>query len=56
MTTIKMINQSCISGKKVVILAWMGEEIGLGNAQNEVLYDFEVELGQGQPPPKRLGS
>ena len=42
------------SGPNVVALAWMGDDLSRGQAQNGVSFDFEVKFdieGQGQPPP-----
>ena len=41
-----------------MILAWTGDELSRGQAQNEVNFDFEVKFdreGQGQSPPKTIG-
>ena len=41
-----------------MILAWTGDELSHGQAQNEVNFDFEVKFdleGQGQSPPKTIG-
>ena len=41
----------CISGPNLVVLAWTGEELLCGQAQNGVHFDFEVKCdleGQGQ--------
>ena len=48
----------CTSGPNLVILAWTGEELSLGQAQNWVNFDFEVKFdlkGQGRSPPKTIG-
>ena len=40
-----------------MILAWTGDELSRGQAQNEVNFDFEVKYdleGQGQSPPKTI--
>ena len=45
----------CTSGPNLVVLAWMGDELLRGQAQNGVNFDFEVEFdleGQGQSPHK----
>ena len=42
----------------MVILAWTGDELSRGQAQNEVHFDFEVEFyleGHSQSPPKTIG-
>ena len=45
------------SGPNLVALAWTGDELSRGQAQNGVNFDFEVKFdleGQGQsPPPKQ---
>ena len=41
-----------------MILAWTGDELSDGQAQNEVNFDFEVKFdleGQSQSPPKTIG-
>ena len=41
-----------------MILAWTGDELSRGQAQNEVNFDFEVKFyleGQGQSSPKTIG-
>ena len=41
---------------KFVILAWRGDELSHGQAQNGVNFDFEVKFDleeQGQSPPKQ---
>ena len=38
-----------------MVLAWTGDELSLGQAQNGVNFDFEVKFdleGQSQSPPK----
>ena len=43
------------SGLNLVALAWMGDELSCGQAQNGVNFDFEVKFylkGQSQSPPK----
>ena len=42
----------CTFGPDLVILAWTGDEISRGQAQNGVSFDFK---GQGQSPPKTIG-
>ena len=49
----------CTSGENLVALAWTGDELSRGKAQNGINFDFEVNLdleGQGQSPPKQQGS
>ena len=49
----------CTFGPHLVILAWTGDELLCRQAQNGVTFDFEVKFdleGQGQSPPKQLGS
>ena len=44
------------SGPNLVALAWTGDELSRGQAQNGVNFDFEVKCdleGQGQSPPKQ---
>ena len=46
------------SGSNLVALAWTGDELSRGQAQNGVHFDFEVKFdleGQGQPSPKTIG-
>ena len=46
------------SGSNLVALAWTGDELSHGQAQNGVNFDFEVKFdleGQGQSPPKTIG-
>ena len=46
----------CTPGPDLVILAWMGDELWCGQAQNGVNLDFYVKFdleGQGQSPPKQ---
>ena len=46
------------SGPNLVVLAWTGDELSRGQAQNVVNFDFEVKFdleGQGQSPPKTIG-
>ena len=48
----------CTFGPNLVILAWTGDQLSRGQAQNEVNFDFEVKFdleGQGQSPPKTIG-
>ena len=48
----------CTSGPNLVILAWTGDELSRGQAQNGVNFDFEVKFdreGQGQSLPKTIG-
>ena len=43
------------SGPNLVVLAWTGDELSRGQAQNVVNFDFEVKFdleGQGQSPPQ----
>ena len=47
----------CTSVPNFVVLAWTGDELSLGQAQNGVNFDFEVKFdleGQGQSPPKTI--
>ena len=46
------------SGPNLVALAWTGDELSHGQAQNGVNFYFEVKFdleGQGQSPPKTIG-
>ena len=46
------------SGPNLVALAWTGDELSRGQAQNGVNFDLEVKFdleGQGQSPPKTIG-
>ena len=46
------------SGPNLVVLAWTGDELSRGKAQNGVNFDLEVKFdleGQGQSPPKTIG-
>ena len=46
------------TGPNLVALAWTGDELSCGQAQNGVNFDFEVKFdleGQGQSPPKTIG-
>ena len=48
----------CTSGPNLVALAWTGDELSRGQAQNRVNFDFEVKFdleGHGQSPPKTIG-
>ena len=48
----------CTSGPNLVILAWTGDELSPGQAQNGVNFDFEVKFDlevQGQSPSKTIG-
>ena len=48
----------CTSGLNFMVLAWTGDELSHGQAQNGVNFDFEVKInleGQGEPPPKTIG-
>ena len=45
------------SGPNLVALAWTGDELSRGQAQNGVNFDFEVKFdleGRGQSPPKTI--
>ena len=45
----------CTFGPNFMVLAWTGDELSLGQAQNGVNFDFEVKFdleGQSQSPPK----
>ena len=60
-STIKTIgiltNVFCTSGPNFVVLAWRGDELSRGQAQNGVNLDFEVKFdleGQVQSPPKTI--
>ena len=47
----------CTSGPNFLVLAWTGDELSLGQAQNGVNFDFEVQFdleGQGQSTPKTI--
>ena len=47
----------CTFGRNLVVLAWTGDELSRGQAQNWVNFDFEVKFdleGQIQPPPKTI--
>ena len=46
----------CTSGPNLVVLAWTGDELSRGKAQNGVNFDFGVKFdledqGQSPPPP-----
>ena len=46
------------SGPNLVALAWAGDELLRGQAQNRVNFDYEVKFdleGQGQTPKKTIG-
>ena len=48
----------CTTGPNLVILAWTGDELSRGEAQNGINFYFEVKFyleGQGQSPPKTVG-
>ena len=48
----------CTSDPNLLILAWTGDELSHGQAQNGVHFDFEIKFdleGQGQSPPKTIG-
>ena len=48
----------CTSGPNLVVLAWRGDEVSRGKAQNGVNFYFDVKFdleGQGQSPPKTIG-
>ena len=48
----------CTSGLNLVVLAWMGDELSLGQAQNGVNFYFEGKFdleGEGQSPRKTIG-
>ena len=48
----------CTSGPNLVVLAWTGDELSRGKAQNGVNFDFDLKFdleGQGQSPPKTIG-
>ena len=55
---IKMLTKVfCTSGPNLVILAWTGDELLRGQAQNGVNFDFEITFylrGQSQSPPKTI--
>ena len=55
--TVGILTKVCYtSGQNVVVLAWTGDELSRGQAQNGVNFEFEVEFdleGQGQSPPKQ---
>ena len=45
----------CTSGPNLVALAWIGDELSRGQAQNGVSFDLEIKFdleGQGQSPKK----
>ena len=46
------------SGPNLVALAWTGDELSCGQAQNGVKFDFEVKFdleSHGQSPPRTIG-
>ena len=48
----------CTSDPNLVILAWTGDELLRGQAQNGVNFDFEVKFnleGQSHSPTKTIG-
>ena len=48
----------CISCPDLVILAYTGDKLSCGQAQNEVKFDFHVKFDlevQGRSPPKIIG-
>ena len=48
----------CTSGLHLVVLAWTGDKLSHGQAQNGANFHFEVKFdleGQGQSPSKTLG-
>ena len=52
-------NVFCTSGPNLVILAWMGDELWCGQAQNGVNFDSDLKFdleGQGWLPPKTIGT
>ena len=54
-----LIKLFCTSGPNLVILAWMGNELWFGQAQNGVNSEFEVKFDlevHGQSPPKTIGT
>ena len=56
---VKPENLFCTFGQNLVILAWMGGELGCGQAQNGVNLDFQVKLdleGQGRSLHKKIGT
>ena len=47
----------CTSGPNLVVLAWTGDELSRGQAQNGVNFDFEGKfdlIDKGQSPPKTI--
>ena len=57
-TTMILTKVFSTSGPNLVALAWTGDELSHGQAQNGVNFDFEVKFGlegQGQLPPKTIG-
>ena len=52
-------NAFCTSDPKLVILAWMGDELWCRQAQNGVNFDFDLKFdlgGQSRLPPKTIGT
>ena len=48
----------CTSVPYLVVLAWTGDELSCGQAQNGVNFGFQVKfdhVGRGQSPPKTIG-
>ena len=48
----------CVFGPNLEILSWIGGELWHGQAQNMVIFHFEVKFDlefQGQLPPKTIG-
>ena len=57
-TTGILTNVFSTSGPNLVALAWTGDELSHGQAQNGVSFDFEVKFdleGHSQSPPKTIG-
>ena len=53
-----LIKVFCTSGPNLVVLAWTGDELSHGQAQNWVNFDFEGKFdleGKGQSPLKTIG-
>ena len=53
-----LIKVFCTSGPNLVVLAWTGDELLHGQAQNRVNFDFEGKFdleGKGQSPLKTIG-
>ena len=58
-TTGILIKVFCTSGPNLVVLAWTGDELSHGKAQNGENFDFEGKFdleGKGQSPLKTIGS